>query len=69
MTPRGEEVKKAFYPEEESLTKEEEGPKLTYKPKKPNPYNNDGFASIIVIAIVVGGFLGILLAFAMLNIK
>ena len=70
MTPRSEEVKKAFNREdEESLTLEEEGPRLTYKPKRPNPYNNDGFASILIIAIVVGGFLGILLAFAILNIK
>ena len=64
MTPRGERVELSYQQEVPTL-EQEQVKKLTYQP----PKNNEGFASILVIAIVVGGFLGIILAFAILNIK
>ena len=64
MTPRGERVELSYQQETPSL-EQDQVKKLTYQP----PKNNEGFASILVIAIVVGGFLGIILAFAILNIK
>ena len=73
MTPKGEQVELGYQQEQvqqEGL--EQDKPKsLTYKPPKPKveDEDNQGFANILVIAIVVGGFLGILLAFAMLNIR
>ena len=68
MTPRSEEVTKAFTQQDGALSLEEEGKKLTLKPQKTE-INNEGFVSTLIIAVVIGGFLGILLAFAILNIK
>ena len=72
MTPKGEQVELGYQQEKEQQEGlEQDKPKsLTYQPPKPRrEEDNQGFANILIIAIVVGGFLGILLAFAMLNIK
>ena len=46
--------------------KEEHARKLTLQAKKPS---GNGFANIVMIAVAVGAFLGILLAMAFLSIK
>ena len=66
MTPRGERVALSY--EKEPTLEKEEVRKLTLKRDIPK-IDNSGFVSSLVIAIIIGGFLGIILAFAILNIK
>jgi len=66
MTPRGEQVRLSYeHPEEQIALEEEHAKKLVYQQQK----DNQGFASIALIAIVTGAILGLLLALAILNIK
>ena len=50
--------------EEQQPVKEEEGPKLTFRPPSGN-----GFANSVMIAVFIGGMLGVLIAFALLSLK
>ena len=68
MTPRGERVELGYQRDEQPVLEQEEVRKLVLKPNQPKP-DNSGFANILVIAIIIGSFLGIIMAFAILNIK
>lgn len=48
-------------PEEQQPVKEEQGRKLTYQPPRGN-----GFVNVFIIAVAIGGLIGILLAFILM---
>ena len=47
--------------EEQQPVKEEEGPKLTFRPPSGN-----GFVNVYIIAVAIGGLIGVLLVFILM---